>query len=230
MADVARTILCFGDSNTHGTVPMPTISDKGRHAKQHRWPSVMAAAFPPDWDIVAEGHPGRTAVWDDPIEGAHKNGARVIQAILETHRPIDLVILMLGTNDLKARFGVSASDIALGIQRLVTDIFRSDCGPDAMAPDIIMAAPVAVQEVGIFEDIFAGAAERSLELPQHLKEVACRHGTGFVDLNSVANVDPIDGIHLSKDAHAAIGAAMAHAVADRLNCSHMKGAPHAQRN
>ena len=177
----------------------------------------MADLLPPDWDIIAEGHPGRTAVWDDPIEGLDKNGARTLHAILESHRPIDLVILALGTNDLKSRFALSAHDIALGLQRLATEVLRSDNGPDSQAPGVLLAAPVAVQETGIFKDIFAGGAEKSAALPAWLREMAARNGTGFIDLNDVATVDPIDGIHLDATAHAAIGAAMAKAVAAQLN-------------
>lgn len=212
----ARTVLCFGDSNTHGTIAMATVAERRRHDKADRWPNVMASELPADWDIIAEGHPGRTAVWDDPIEGQHKNGARVLQALLETHRPIDLVVLMLGTNDLKSRFGLSAHDIALGVQRLVTEIRASDCGPDATAPDVLLAAPVIVHEVGIFEHVFAGAAAKSRQLPTLLRDVAKRHDVGFIDLNTVAQTDPVDGIHLNRNAHAAIGTSMARAVTARL--------------
>ncbi|MEO1365338.1 MAG: SGNH/GDSL hydrolase family protein [Pseudomonadota bacterium] len=212
----ARTILCFGDSNTHGTVPMVTVTDRDRYDKPDRWTAVMAAALPPTWDVIAEGHPGRTAVWDDPIEGLHKNGSRALSAILESHRPIDLVILALGTNDLKSRFGLSAHDVALGLQRLTIDIRASDCGPGGTAPDVLLVAPVAVSEVGIFEYVFAGAAEKSRQLPLVLHAISDRQGVGFVDLNTVAQVDPVDGIHLGRDAHTKIGAAMADAVADRL--------------
>ncbi len=177
----------------------------------------MASALPVDWEVIAEGHPGRTAVWDDPIEGMHKNGARTLHAILESHRPIDLVILMLGTNDLKARFGLTAYDIALGVQRLVAEILRCDSGPNATAPKVLLAAPVAVQEVGALQHVFAGAAPKSRALPDLLRDVADRHQSGFVDLNTVVHVDPVDGIHLDIGAHAAIGGAMAVAVADHFN-------------
>ena len=213
----SRTVLCFGDSNTHGTVAMTGAKDRRRLEKSDRWPTVMADALPHDWDIIPEGHPGRTAVWDDPVEGLHKNGARTLHAILESHRPIDLVILALGTNDLKSRFALSAHDIALGLQRLVTEVLRSDNGPNAQAPGVLLAAPVAVQETGLFKDAFAGAARKSAVLPAALREVARGNGTGFIDLNDVAAVDPVDGIHLDARAHAAIGAAMAKAVATQLN-------------
>ena len=123
---------------------MRDMDDRRRFAKILRWPEVMAALLGDTWEVVAEGHPGRTAVFDDPIEGAHKNGLRCLQALLESHRPLDLVIVMLGTNDLKARFNATASDIALGLQRLVVEIRRCDSGPDGAAPQVLLAAPVPI--------------------------------------------------------------------------------------
>lgn len=223
-----RTILCFGDSNTHGTLAMRHEGDRRRLDKAHRWPSVMGAVLGPDWDIIAEGHPGRTTVLEDPIEGDHKSGLRALSAILESHRPIDLVILMLGTNDLKARFALGAQDIAFGVRRLALDIHRSDSGPDGQPPKVLIAAPVQVMETGFFTHIFAGAAATSAQLPGHLADIAQAHEFGYVDLNTVATVDPVDGIHLDQTSHAAIGARMAHAVTDFMTQD--KGQEHAQGN
>ena len=111
-----RTILCFGDSNTHGTRAMRRPDDRRRFSKEDRWTGIMASCLGDDWTVVEEGLPGRTTVFDDPIEGQHKNGLRMLRGLLESHREIDLVIIMLGTNDLKFRFSVSATDIALGAE------------------------------------------------------------------------------------------------------------------
>lgn len=172
----------------------------------------MAAALGPDWEVIAEGHPGRTAVFDDPIEGSHKNGQAALPALLESHRPLDLVIVLLGTNDLKARFNQSAHDIALGLRRLVLDILRCDSGSGGAAPRVLLAAPVCAQERGVLAETFAGAAPKSAALPELLAAVATREAVHFADMNAVAEVDPVDGIHLSAEAHAAMGAAMAEAV------------------
>lgn len=172
----------------------------------------MARELGVDWDVIPEGHPGRTAVFDDPIEGVHKNAMRSLHAILESHRPLDLVMVMLGTNDLKARFCVSAHDVALGIQRVVTEIGRSDCGPDGQAPKVLVVAPVVVIETGIFTEIFAGAAEKSAALAVVLRDFADRQNAEFFDSNEVSCVDPVDGIHLDTEAHARIGRAAAKAV------------------
>ncbi len=101
-----KTILCFGDSNTHGTRALQYPGDARRHPRDARWPNVLASQLGAGYEVIAEGHPGRTTVWADPIEGEHKSGVAMLPALLETHRPIDLVIIMLGTNDLKVRFSV----------------------------------------------------------------------------------------------------------------------------
>ncbi len=209
-----RTILCFGDSNTHGTLAMRTPADRRRLPRPARWPSVMAQHLGAGWEVIAEGHPGRTAVFDDPVEGRHKNGLRVLPALLETHRPIDLVIVMLGTNDLKARFNASATDIALGLGRLAGEIRKSDCGPDGRAPEVLLVAPVPISETGVFAEIFKGGAEKSRALPAILRTVAQRVGVGFADLSGVASTDLTDGIHLDQAAHMAIGVALAAVVTE----------------
>lgn len=211
-----RTILCFGDSNTHGTRAMRRIEDRRRFKKAERWPGAMAAALDDGWDVIAEGHPGRNTVFDDPIGGAHKNGLTVLPSLLESHRPIDLVIVMLGTNDLQARFSVPASDIVIGIERLVTLIKQSDAGPEKTATKVLIVSPVPVEEVGFLAEMFVGGAAKSRALPRYIQEMAVRQGTGFLDLAPVASVDMVDGIHLSAEGQAAIGVAMAGAVRDVL--------------
>ncbi len=206
------TILCYGDSNTHGTRAMRHLTDRRRFPKDQRWPSVLAAALGGGWEVIAEGHPGRNAVFDDPVEGEHKNGLRALPVLLESHRPIDLVIVMLGTNDLKARFSVPASDIAIGLERLVVAIKGSDAGPEGGAPEVLVAAPVPVEETGFLAPMFEGGAAKSRALGPMLAAMAERQGVAFVDLAPVAQVDPVDGIHLSAEAQSAIGSAMASAV------------------
>lgn len=207
-----RSALCFGDSNTHGTRAMRRIGDRDRFGRDVRWPGVMAAALGPDWHVVEEGHPGRNAVFDDPIDGAHKNGLAVLPALLESHRPLDLVIVMLGTNDLKARFGVPASDVALGIERLAKTIRQSDAGPDLAPPTTLLVAPVPVEEVEPFAQMFEGASAKSRALARPLADAAERQGCAFLDLAPVARVDPADGIHLDADGQRAVGVAMAEKV------------------
>lgn len=211
-----RTILCFGDSNTHGAIPLTSLAVRRRHPRDVRWPGRLEAALGPGYRIVEEGHPGRTTVHDDPIEGAHKNGLAVLPALLESHRPIDLVVLMLGTNDLKARYSVTPMDIALAVERLALAVRASPAGPDAASPALLLVAPVPILEAGCLAEIFAGGAEKSRALAPRLRDVAEQLGCAFVDAGRVAAVDPLDGVHLGAEAHAAIADAILDGVRTAL--------------
>lgn len=204
-----RTILAFGDSNTHGTMPMAGFADRARYARPKRWPDVLAAELGAGFEVIAEGHPGRSTVHDDPIEGGHKAGIGVLKVLLETHRPLDLVIVMLGTNDLKVRFSLTPEDVALGVGRLLQEIAASDCGPGGAAPRALAVAPVPIVETGFLARMYAGGAAKSQALAGEIAAVAGRCGAGFWDAGTVGEVDPDEGIHLTEAAHGAIGRALA---------------------
>ncbi|MEM7461801.1 MAG: hydrolase, partial [Pseudomonadota bacterium] len=93
--------------------------DKRRLEYERRWTGVAANLLGSGWRVVEEGLPGRTTVHDDPIEGRHKNGLSALPMVLESHRPIDMLVIMLGTNDLKTRFSLTAGDIACSEGKLV---------------------------------------------------------------------------------------------------------------
>jgi lysophospholipase L1-like esterase len=115
--DRMSVVLCFGDSNTHGTPPMQTAAEYARFGADIRWPSRMARAL--GWELVDEGLPGRTAHFDDPVMGAHMDGCEGLKIALASHGPIDWLVIMLGTNDVKARFGASAEQVTGGIAALL---------------------------------------------------------------------------------------------------------------
>ena len=209
-----RTVLCFGDSNTHGTMAMANAMDFGRFGPDVRWPGKLAAALGAQWHVIEEGLPSRTTVHDDPVEGAHKNGLAILPALLESHFPIDLVIVMLGSNDLKTRYGVPAGDIAFSLQRLIDCISNSHAGPNQSAPKILIVAPAPIQEVGFLAGMFAGGAEKSRKLARYFQAVAKRNGVAFFDAGSVGEVDPVDGLHLTAEAHGAIGEAIATTITE----------------
>ncbi|MEM8788681.1 MAG: GDSL-type esterase/lipase family protein [Pseudomonadota bacterium] len=206
------TLLCFGDSNTHGTRPLSDFGHLERFDAATRWPGVCAAALGADWTVIAEGQPGRTTTRDDPTAGAHKNGLKVLPALLETHRPIDLVAVMLGTNDLKRVFQASALDIALSLERLVHRIRTSDAGPGGRAPAVLLIAPPPIIELGDLGEMFAGGAATARALPARLSAMADRCGVGFLDAGLHAAMDAAEGIHMPDTAHAALGAAVANRV------------------
>lgn len=209
---MTRTILCYGDSNTHGTRPMRDLNGAGRFDHDARWPSAMARALGPEYDVIAEGHPGRTTVHDDPMEGEYRNGFRVLPAILESHKPLDMVILMLGTNDLKNCFHVSAADIAFCLDRLIRVIRTAGAGPDGQAPQVLVIAPPPILEVGCLAEMFAGGAAKSHQLGGAVQTMTTRMDAGFFDAGGVIQVSPLDGIHFEAEAQVALGLAMSHTL------------------
>ena len=210
-------VLCYGDSNTHGTAPMSGPDDIRRLGPTERWPGVAQAILGAGYTLIEEGLPARTTVHDDPIEGAHRNGLAVLPAILESHRPIDVVILMLGTNDLKQRFSVNALDIALSLEKLVLAIRGSGCGPDGAAPGVILVAPPPILEVQDLGVMFAGGQAKSHDLGPRLAALARALEVPFVDAGALIGVSEIDGIHYDEPAMAALAQAFAQAVTDHFD-------------
>lgn len=204
--------MVFGDSNTHGTRALARLDDLDRFDAATRWPGVMAAALGTGWQIIEEGQPGRTTTHDDPVSGAHKNGLTVLPALLESHRPLDAVIVMLGTNDLKARFALMPFDIAESAARLLRTVAHSTAGPAGAAPKRLLIAPVPILEAGLLAETFTGGAAKAQRLALHFETAAEACGAGFLDAASCGGVDPLDGVHLPPATHAALGAAAARAL------------------
>lgn len=209
-------VLCYGDSNTHGTPPMDGPDDRGRFDKSVRWPRVMARELGEDFEVIEAGLPGRTTVLDDPFVGAWKNGLAVLPAVLNTHRPLDLVVIMLGTNDLRACQSFTAQDIAEACGVLAMAVATSGTGPEGGAPGVLLVAPPRVMEVGPFAEQFAGAAQKSALLAKRIGATAARLGVPMFDAGSVIGPDPRDGIHFSAEAQQTLGRALAGPVREAL--------------
>ncbi len=203
-----KTILCYGDSNTWGSDP----ETRERFPEDVRWPGVLARILGEGYRVIEEGLPGRTTVRDDPIEGDYKNGRTYLTACLESHKPIDLITLMLGTNDLKARFGSSASDIAQGAASLADMMTRSGCGPDGGAPVVVLVSPPAVAKLTDMAQMFEGAEEKSRQFPEHYERFAGQQGAEFLDASRVIVSSDVDGIHLDADEHRKLGEAVAERI------------------
>lgn len=205
------TILCYGDSNTHGTLPMlvPGVSD--RAAFDDRWTTAMARELGPDHLVIPEGLPGRTTVHEDLVEGGARNGLAVLPAVLHSHKPLDLMVLMLGTNDLKPRFSVTAHEIARSVERLILTAQAEEC-----VRDILVISPAPVREVGTLSEVFRGAEARQHGLEGFLLDIAGRHGCGFLEAGAHVQVSDKDGVHWEPDVQRGFGAIVARAVAERL--------------
>lgn len=206
-----KTILCFGDSNTWGYEPVAA----NRYGRTVRWAGVLQQELGSDYLIIEEGCNGRTTVWDDPIEG-FKNGKEYLPPCLVSHKPLDLVIIMLGTNDLKKRFSLSAYDIADGAGVLVDIVQKSDTGPDGRPPKVLLLAPPPLAKLTDFAEMFEGAEEKSRRLGQHYQRVALEYGCEFMDTAAVIVSSDLDGIHFAASEHKKLGQAVAARVKEIL--------------
>jgi lysophospholipase L1-like esterase len=203
-----RTVLCYGDSNPFGTATVDRPD--GRYGPEERWPGVLRAALGAGWLVIEEGLGGRTTVSDDPVEGLDKNGRTYLYPCLRSHRPLDVVAIMLGTNDLKHRFGKTPWDIAEGVGVLVSLVKTSGAGRNEGVPEIIVIAPAPMlPELPLHAELFIGGYEKSLRLAHYYKAMAERLGVRFFDAGSVMKSSRMDGFHLDPEAHAALGKAMA---------------------
>lgn len=198
-----RRLLIYGDSNSFGTAPMPRLGADAVLPHGARWGDVLARGIADTWEVVIEGLGGRTTVHDDPIEGAYRNGLTVLPAILHSHKPIDVLVICLGTNDLKLRFSVGAQDIALGLARLTREALASDT-----VGKVLLIAPPPAKERGDFAEMFRGAEARAQGLAAAIERVAREEGAAFFDAGQVIAVDDADGIHWSQASHAALGEAL----------------------
>ena len=203
-----KNILCFGDSNTWGYVP----GTGNRYPKQIRWTGLLQNLLGNTSFIIEEGLNGRTTVLDDPTRIA-KNGLTYLRPCLASHAPIDLVVLMLGTNDTKHRFGLSAFDISEGVAMLVSTILQSDSGINNKAPKVLIVSPPLVNPASAKSDLFEGAYEKSKLLAGFYQQVAANTNTYFIDIATCCSVSSIDGIHLDEAGHLAL----AQALAEKIN-------------
>jgi lysophospholipase L1-like esterase len=198
-----KTILAYGDSNTWGAAPMRGPSSSERFGPETRWPGVLQARLGAGFTVIAEGLNGRTTCLDDPVEGRHKNGETFLPVALESHAPLDMVIIKLGTNDLKARFSMTASDIAAGAGRLAS--IAKAYG----VPHVMLVAPAPLARLGWLSEMFAGGGEKSARFAAVYAEVARGLGVHFFDAGSVIRSSEIDGIHLDAEAQVRLGEAIA---------------------
>ena len=203
-----KRVLCYGDSNTFGQAPMQSLDDVRRFGPDERWPCVMAKTLGAGWTLVEEGLSGRTTVHDDPIEGVYKNGKTYLQPCIESHWPLDVVVIMLGTNDLKAKFGLTPNDIAMGAGVLLYTV-RSIVPPWTKAPKMLLICPPPAPGANWLAPWFEGAEPKARALAPLYKVQAERHSAAFFDAGTVARISPVDGVHLDLDQHRALGLAIA---------------------
>ncbi|MCO5159445.1 MAG: SGNH/GDSL hydrolase family protein [Aquamicrobium sp.] len=202
-----KTVLCYGDSITWGS----DAETGGRHAYEDRWPNVLQKALGPSVEVIAEGLRGRTTAYDEHLAACDRNGVRILPTVLYTHAPLDLVIILLGSNDMKPAIAGTALAAMQGMRRLV-EIVRLNATRDGTAepPAVLIVAPPPLCETASpeYAAMFAGGVEQSRMLAGFYADLADIEGCGFFDAGSVAVTTPIDGVHLDAANTRAIGRAL----------------------
>ncbi len=202
-----KTILCYGDSNTWGADP----AGGPRFGPDVRWTGVLQRELGERYRVIEEGLNGRTTVWDDPIE-PDRNGKSYLVPCLESHEPLDMVTIMLGTNDLKRRFDLSASDIAQGAAHLAHLARRIGRNAAGGSPAVLLIAPPVVTRLTEYDLMFEGAVEKSRQFAHYYRLAAGWTEVEFFDAGSVVTSSDLDGIHFAADQHANLGRAVAEQV------------------
>jgi lysophospholipase L1-like esterase len=202
-----KEILCFGDSNTWGYNP----ATKERFPGDMRWTGVLQAALGSGFRVIEEGLNGRTTVWEDPVEG-DKMGKRHLPVCLESQAPLDLVILMLGTNDTKQRYSAPPKDIAAGMGVLLDIVAHSTCGRDGKSPPVLLVAPAPLARLTEYAQMFDGGLEKSRALAPLYTELAKARGYAFFDAGQVISCSEVDGVHFEAATHRRLGEAIAREV------------------
>ncbi|MDR0685637.1 MAG: SGNH/GDSL hydrolase family protein [Spirochaetaceae bacterium] len=207
-----KTILCYGDSNTYGYIP----GTGRRYDHRTRWPMALERILNRDadeaeWWVDEEGLNGRTTCFDDPIE-LYRNGLRYVLPILKSHKPLDIVAVMLGTNDLKRRFNPSPYDVSQGMLNLVKAIQYSETGPLDGPPKVLVICPPPLLDSPVFGDIFRGSAALSKHLPHFYAQICRESGAAFLDSGAVVNVSPVDGVHFGAPEHLRLAEVVAEIV------------------
>lgn len=199
-----KTVMCFGDSISWGQDP----ATRQRMPYETRWPGVLQRNMGERVRVIEEALCDRTTIWDDPyVEG--RNGKTMLGPLLESHAPVDLLVILLGTNDLQRHFNKTAAEVALGLATLVDLAQRSGCGPDAQAPEILLIAPHRFGALAPMERLYFAGKEADAEgLADALRTVADTSGCRFLDASSVVTASQADGIHLDPENHRALAAAV----------------------
>lgn len=196
-----RTVICFGDSNTHGY----NSSNNGRFTEEERWTCLLDQMLGSGYSVKEEGLSGRTTVFSDPLfEGL--DGLSYLFPCLMTHEPVDLLIVMLGTNDVKERFSATPENIAKGLERLIQ---KGIASRDAWrnGPNILVIAPPPIhpgyESTAVAGEMGKNCVEKSRQLAPLYQEVAERNHCHFLDAASIPGMEmyPYDHMHLSLDSH-----------------------------
>ena len=207
-----KHIVCLGDSNTHGYCADPAdCADGGaRYNENERWTCLLQKHLGEEYLVLEEGLSGRTTVFPDPLHESMP-ALDVAYPILMSHEPVDLLIIMLGTNDTKDRLGMNAPCIALGMARLIDKCQSVPCWGDHK-PNILVVAPPHIGEQLNDPCMGTTCAAKSREVAKYYAPVAEARGCAFLDAEGVAEFNQVDFMHLTRKGHAQLAEKLAQIV------------------
>ena len=203
-----KHILCLGDSNTHGYCADPKdCADGGiRFNEDERWTCRLQTALGSDYLVTEEGLSGRTTVFVDPIHES-MDALSVIYPLLKSHEFIDLLIIMLGTNDVKERFAANEYVIGAGMERLIQRAKTIDCW-GTEEPNILVVAPPRIGD-GFHDDVMGnGCVEKSRGVAEQFRIVAERNHVHFLNAAD-CEFNHVDFMHLTRKGHAQLAEKLA---------------------
>ena len=204
-----KNILCYGDSNTFASHPLG-----GRHPYEDRWTGRLQTLLGGEYRVIEEGLGGRTTVFDDQI-ALGRNGRTALPVAIASHNPLDLIVLMLGTNDLKEQYHVTQWDLGKAMEQLMQVINTFPYAPHYRKPQVLLVSPVTVGE-GIEESPFGcftyGAVAKSKAFAGIYEPVAKAYGAHFFDAAQVASPSREDQLHMDRESHRALADALAQKI------------------
>lgn len=216
-----KNILCFGDSNTWGfdieNYDFTTGTAK-RMPFDTRWTGIMQEKLGCDYRVIENALNARTCMQDDPYS-PHRLGLSSLEETLDANAPLDLVIIILGVNELKHMFNLTSGMIVYGAEKLVKAAQVSYYGYPI--PKILLIAPPPVSEKiseGIFGFSFGTQAyAKSLEFSELYHNLADRYDCGFIDCADLNfELNEVDGLHYSRKDHAKLAEAATETVLKML--------------
>ncbi len=216
-----KHIVCFGDSNTHGYCAQPAdCADGGiRFNEDERWTCLLQKQLGEDYLVIEEGLSGRTSAFSDPLHEC-MSGLDSIYSCLMSHEPVDLLVIMLGTNDTKERLGANAAVISIGMERLIMKAKTVPAWRDNSRPNILVICPPHIGE-GLYDcpegfPMGKGCPEKSRELAKFLAPAAERQGCAFLDAEGLAEFNDYDHMHFTRKGHRQFADVLAPIVRDLL--------------
>ena len=199
--NTAKRILCYGDSNTWGRVPSRMGME--RYSVDKRWPGILQEFLGEAYEIIEEGLWWRTTMFDDlRPEFPERNWLKTLPIILETHLPLDLVIIMLGTTDTKEMMNISSEKTTEGIYNIIKEIKNYKILTWSKIPKILIVVPPIVKEEAEFASkLFKGASQKWNELIEAYKKLAESEKVFYLDSTKEIKVDKEEGVHIDSENH-----------------------------